>query len=266
MSETAGSPQITGKLFLFERPELLNKEQHGGLGVSPPSAPCKFCANVAAIPLTASEIPAAVKDYPVVFLSEEEPMPLAVVGLIDQVNLFVNEDGQWASDTYIPGYIRRYPFAIANETDGDRLAIVIDSAYDGVVKGGDMPLFEAGGEPTAATQQAIEFCKAYETDRRMTEQFVNLLKSSGLVRGQAAQYTPKDAKEPQPFAQYFGVDEKGLADLSDEKFLELRKSNMLPFLYAQLMSLGNWRNLLMRRAKRFDLTEDQVFQQIQQNS
>lgn len=102
MSQTPGAPQITGKLFLFERPELLNKEQHGNLGVSPPAAPCKFCANVAAIPLTASEIPAAVKDYPVVFLSAEEPVPLAVVGLIDQLNLFVDENGKWADDTYIP--------------------------------------------------------------------------------------------------------------------------------------------------------------------
>ncbi len=264
MSQTPGAPQISGKLFLFDRPELLNKEQHGNLGVSPPARPCSFCANVAAIPLTASEIPAAVKDYPVVFLSEEEPMPLAVVGLIDQTNLFVDENGQWASDTYIPGYVRRYPFAIANETGGDRLAIVIDTAYDGIVSGGETPLFE-DSNPSPATQQAIEFCKAYETDRRMTEQFMELIKSTGLVRGQAAQYTPKGETSPKPFAQYFGIDEKGLGELSDEKFLELRKNNVLPFLYAQLMSLGNWRSLLMRRARRFNLTEDQVFQQINLN-
>jgi len=264
MSQTPGAPQITGKLFLFERPELLNKEQHGNLGVSPPAAPCKFCANVAAIPLTASEIPAAVKDYPVVFLSAEEPVPLAVVGLIDQLNLFVDENGKWADDTYIPGYVRRYPFAIASETGGERLAIVVDTAYDGIVPGGETPLFD-NGEPTQATQQAIEFCKAYETDRRMTDQFVQLVKDSGLVKPQAAQYTPRDSSEPKPFAQYFGVDEQGMNELTDEQFLILRKSNILPFLYAQLMSLGNWRNLLMRRAKRFGLTEDEVFKQINLN-
>ena len=265
MSQTTGAPQITGKLFLFEKPELLNKEQHGGLGVSAPASPCKFCANVAAIPLTAAEIPSAMKDYPVVFLSAEEPIPLAVVGLIDQTNLFVDESGKWADDTYIPGYIRRYPFAMANESGGERLAIVIDAAYEGVVPGGEMPLFQPTGEPTDATNQAIEFCKAYETERRATEQFVQLIKSSGLVKPQAAQYTPKGETEPRAFAQYFGIDEQSLNELSDEKFLEIRKSNVLPFLYAQLMSLGNWRNLLVRRAKRFNLTEDQVFQQINLN-
>lgn len=264
MSQTPGAPQITGKLFLFERPELLNKEQHGNLGITAPESPCSFCANVAAIPLTASEIPAAVKDYPVVFLSEEEPIPLAVVGLIDETNLFVDENGNWEPNTYIPGYVRRYPFAIANESEGDRLAIVLDTAFSGVVPGGETLLFD-NGEPTEATQQAIEFCKAYEGDRRMTEQFMQLVKNSGLVRGQAAQYTPKGETNPKPFAQYFGIDENGLSDLDDQKFLEIRKSNILPFLYAQLMSLGNWRTLLMRRAKRFNLTEDQVFQQITKN-
>jgi len=264
MSETPGMPQITGKLFLFEKPELLNKEQHGHLGVTPPDNPCKFCAGVAAIPLTASEIPSAVKDYPVVFLSQEEPIPLAVVGLIDQTNLFVDENGRWQEDCYIPGYIRRYPFAIASETGGERLAIVIDTAYNGVVPGGETPLFE-NGEPTEATQQAIEFCKAYETDRRMTDQFVGLLKESGLVKPQAAQYTPKGESEARPFAQYFGIDEQALNALSDEQYLNLRKSNILPFLYAQLMSLGNWRTLLMRRAKRFNLTEDDVLRQIRAN-
>jgi len=181
--------------------------------------------------------------------------------LIDQTNLFVDDDGRWAEGTYIPGYIRRYPFAMANENDGDRLAVVLDTAYDGVVPNGETPLFD-NGNPTEATQQAIEFCKAYEGDRRMTEQFVNLLKDSDLIRPQAAQYTPRGENEPKPFAQYFGIDEQSLNSLSDEKFLEIRKSNILPFLYAQLMSLGNWRQLLMRRAKRFNLTEDQVFQQI----
>lgn len=261
MSETQGAPQITGQMYLFERPELLNKEQHGGYGLVRPEQPCKFCAKARAIPLTVSELPAAMKDFPIVFLSAEEPMPLAVTGLVDDVNLFVDEQGNWEENRYVPGYLRRYPFAVASETGGsERYAIVIDAAYEGMVQGGEMPLFE-DGQPTAATEQAIEFCKSYEQDRRLTENFMNTLKEFDLVTGQAAQFTPAGSTEPQPFAQYFGVDEKRLGELSDEKFLELRKSNILPLLYAQLMSLGNWRMLLQRRAKRFSLTEDQIVQQ-----
>ncbi|MFQ5562673.1 MAG: SapC family protein [Parvularculaceae bacterium] len=261
MSQVQGTPQITGKMFLFERPELLNKEQHGGLGISKPEQPCKFCAKARAIPLTVSEVASAMKDFPIVFLSPDTPIPLAITGLIDDINLFVDEKGNWEENRYVPGYLRRYPFAVASETGADdRMAIVIDTGYEGVVPGGDMPLFD-NGEPTQATNQAIEFCKSYEQDRRLTDNFMNKLKEFDLITSQAAQFTPAGEQDPQPFAQYFGVDEKRLNDLPDDKYIELRKSTLLPLLYAQLMSMGNWRGLLQRRAKRFSLSEDQIVKQ-----
>jgi len=47
--------------------------------------------------------------------------------------------------------------------------------------------------------------------------------------------------------------------LSDDKILSLQKKGLLSLVYAQLMSMGNWRTLLQRRAKRFNLTEADVF-------
>jgi hypothetical protein len=72
-----------------------------------------------------------------------------------------------------------------------------------------------------------------------------------------AQYTP-EGKDAQAFARYIGTEEKRLQELADDKYLELRKNNILPILYAQLMSMGNWRTLLDRRARRHGLTGDEV--------
>lgn len=260
MSETESGPQVSGKLFLFERPELMTKEQHGELALSAPAKRYQFCASVRAIPITISEIPAAMKDYPVVLMSAEQPIPLAIVGLVDDVNLFVDENGDWEENRYVPGYVRRYPFGIASEASGERMAIVIDSAFEGLAAGGDAPLFD-GDAPAENTQAAIEFCKTYERDRLMTEEFGKRLAPFELIQGQTAQYTPQGASEPQAFAQYFGIDEEKLNALSDEQIIELRKSGMLPVLYAMMMSLGNWRTLLQRRAKRFGLTESQLLNQ-----
>ena len=257
MSETQATPTLEGKLFLFERPELMSKEQHGGLGISRPQKPYEFCSKVRAVPITVSEVPAAMKDYPIVFMAQDNLVPLAVVGLGDDVNLFVDDEGNWEANRYIPGYVRRYPFGLAGETGGDRMAIVIDGAFEGLSVGGDMPLFE-NGEPTASTQQAIEFCKTFERDRQMTEEFGRQLAPFDLVQGQTAQYTPANATEPQAFAQYFAVDEQRLNGLSDDQYLEMRKSGMLAIVYAMVMSLGNWRMLLERRARRFGLTDAQV--------
>ena len=260
MSETEGTPQVSGKLFLFEQPELMTKEQHGDLALSAPSKRYQFCSTARAVPITVSEIPAAMKDYPIVFMSAEKPIPLAITGMIDDVNLFVNEDGEWEDNRYVPGYIRRYPFGIAAEESGERMAIVIDRAFEGLAAGGDAPLFD-NGELTPNTQAAIEFCKTYERDRIMTEEFGKRIAPYDLIQGQTAQYTPQGASEPQAFAQYFSIDEEKFNALSDEQIIELRKSGMLPIIYAMIMSLGNWRILLQRRAKRFGLTETQLLNQ-----
>lgn len=257
MSQTNPSTQISGTMFLYNRPELLNVQSHGELGVRPPAKPFQFCANVRAIPLTISEIAEASRHFPIVFGSQEELQPLAIVGLLDDVNLFVDEHGIWDHFAYIPGYVRRYPFGLAAEQGGDRFALVIDAGYEGLDRNAERKLF-AGAELSELSKQAMEFTKTYEADRRLTEQVMKEVKALDLITGQSAQFTPAGSTEPRPFAQYFGVDERKLAGLSDEDFLKVRRLNVLPILYAHLLSLGNWRSLLMRRMKRFNMTETEA--------
>lgn len=257
MSETKAAPHITGKMFLFDRPELLNREEHGELGLDPASKPFAFCAKISAVPVTVSEIPEAGKHYPIVFATNDDPMPVAVLGLGSDFNLFVDDDGKWESFTYIPGYLRRYPFALASEANSDRMALVLDTAYEGLSKAASRKLFN-GGQMSDFVKQAMEFTRSYENDRRVTEQVVKTLKKLDLVQPQSAQYTPTGGAENRTFAQYFGIDEKKLQALPDEQFLELRRTNVLPIVYSQLMSMANWRNLISRRMHRFNLSETEA--------
>ncbi len=169
----------------------------------------------------------------------------------------VDKDGQWEANRYIPGYVRRYPFAVAAENNGDRMAIVIDAGYEGIKEGGDVPIFE-NGAPTADTNNAIEFCKNYERDRHLTANICDKVKELGLLEGQNASFTPQGETEPQIFAEYLGISEEKLKNLSDDKFLELRNDGLLPVIYAIMMSMGNWRHMLERRARRNNLTEADV--------
>ena len=261
MSEAQAAPQVTGKMFLYEKPELLMKEQHGDLALKPATSPFGFAAKARAIPVTLGEIPAAMKDYPLIFLSNEQPQVLAVTGLYDDVNLFVDEKGVWEENCYIHAYVRRYPFGLATENNGERMAIVIDRAFEGLSPSGDVKLFDKG-EPTPQTQQAVEFCKNYERDRQMTDQFAKAIAEAELIQSQTAQYTPTGAQEPVSFAQYFGIDEKRMNDLDKDKVVDFHNRGLLPLAYAMLMSMGNWRVLLQRRAKRFNLTEENVFKPV----
>lgn len=244
-------------MFLFNKPVLLNREQHSHLGISRPERPFGYAEKIRAVPLTLSEIAMASHFYPVIFAESGAPMPLAVVGLLDDQNLFVEENGEWTDGAYVPGYLRRYPFALANDRGSDpnnpRMAMIVDEQYEGVKEGAELPFF-VDGEPSEAMQQAMAYCQNYERDRVQTAQFAEQLKSYDLLTEQVAQFTPEGETEPKPFARYVGVDENKFRALEDAKFLELRKSNILPLLYAQLMSMGNWRRLMERRAKRLGVS------------
>ncbi len=258
MSEAQEAPHVTGRMFLFEQPELLMKEKHGDLGLGPAPQPFGFAAKARAIPITLGEVPSAIKDYPLIFMTKEQPQLLAVTGLYDDFNLFVDDNGNWDDFRYIPGYVRRYPFGVASESNGERMAIIIDRAYAGLTPEGETRLFD-DGQMTKQTLDAVEFVKTYERDRQMTNQFAELLNEYGLIQSQTAQYTPAGAIEPVTFAQYFGIDEERVKELSDEKTMELQRKGLLALIYALLISMGNWRLLLQRRAKRFNLTEQDVF-------
>lgn len=254
MSQTQAAPQITGKMFLFEQPELLNRQQHGELGVDPANKPFGFCSKIRAVPLTVSEMPEASKYYPVVFMSKDEPLPIAILGFNSDENLFVDAAGNWEDFAYIPGYLRRYPFAFAGETGGDRLALVIDAAYEGVSKNAGRKLFD-NGDLSPFAKQAMEFSRTYEGDRRLTDQIMKELKKLDIIQPQTAQYTPAGETSARPFAQYFGIDEQKIIALSDQQYLDLRKMNVLPIIYSHMISLANWRNLITRRMRRFNISE-----------
>ncbi len=261
MSEAQAVPEVTGKMFLYEKPELLMKEKHGALSLKPAAKPFGFAAKARAVPLTLGEIPTAMKNYPIIFMSKEQPQLLAITGLYDDINLFVDDNGNWEENCYIPAYVRRYPFGLAAENNGERMAIVIDRGFEGLTDAGDQPLFN-NGEPTEQTQAAIDFCKNYERDRQMTDQFSKALIEADLVQPQTAQYTPMGATEPVNFAQYLNVEEQRLNTLDKEKVADFHSRGILPLAYAMLMSMGNWRLLLQRRAKRFNLSEEDIFKPV----
>jgi len=250
MSETqTGTPELTGKVFLYEKPELLMRDKHGDLGLSPTQKPFAFAAGVRAIPLNAREFASAQRSFPIVFTNGETVQPLAVVGIFEETNLFVDEAGQWERHAYIPGYLRRYPYAFAGDNSSDRLALVVDSGSDMVVKNAQFPFFD-GDDLSAFTKQAMEFCKTFEQERRGTAQLVDTLKSLDLLTQQEARFKPDGEEEDRVVATYVGVEEQRVRNLPSEKIIELRDNGMLPLIYAQLMSMANWRLLLERRALR----------------
>jgi len=245
---------LQGKMFLYEQPELLTRDQHGTLGLSVVERPYDFAKSTRAIPLVAGEISSAQKHYPVAFADMDNPVPLAIVGILDDVNLFVDENGQWDRWAYIPSYLRRYPFAFATGKD-DHFAIVVDRAAAVVTDDPQFPFFD-GDELSENTQAQIDFCGQYEAERRRTETFGRRLKELELLTPQKAAHRVGDNGDEQPIASYAAVDVNKLNELDRDILQTLHQEGSLAAIFAHLFSLENWNRLLDRRNQRLQASGD----------
>src|SRR5689334_18935000 len=100
--------------MFYKRPFALQAQVHSEVSLKR-GANYRFAAKSNAVPLTVQELVQAQRDYPIVFTNEAVSMPMAVVGLQDQLNLYVGADASWRRGAYIPAYVRRYPFLFSEQ-------------------------------------------------------------------------------------------------------------------------------------------------------
>ena len=244
------SELISGKMFLYEKPELLTKEDHGSLGFTPPKKAFEHVKTERAIPLTMIEFGSAQRHYPIIFSRLENPVPLAMVGLPGGVNLFLDDDGGWDSMCYLPSYLRCYPFAFAAEQEG-RMAVIVDRAAPSVTESPEYPFF-VDGEISEHTKALMQFCAQYEAERKRTKEFCAKLVELELLTPQRATHKPEESSEATPLADYISVDGQKLDGLDSDVIFDLHNTGRLSAMYLQLYSLENWRHLMARRVERAD--------------
>ncbi|WP_421730138.1 SapC family protein [Brevundimonas sp.] len=238
--------KLDGSVLFYKNPEPLSPEAHGKLGANQLTNPYAFVAQSHVVPLTVTEFASAALSYPVIFLGDSK-QPVAVMGLRQTENLFVNEAGEFRPEAYLPAYVRRYPFVFANDPSQDRMILCIDRDAAFLSEGGQAPLF-ADGKPTDYVNKAMEFCSNFEQERVRTENFVKLLTDLDLFTVREANFTPRNERgepgQPQKLAEYFAVSEEKLNALPAEKLVELRDNGALGQIYAHLLSLVGWDKLI----------------------
>jgi len=244
-STAARAGEITGQMFLYEKPELLTKELHSAMGFSVMERPYEFVRNVRAVPLTMVEFGSAQRTFPIIFSNMENPIPLAVHGILDDENLFVDEDGNWDEMSYVPMYLRCHPFTCASG-DGDRMAVVVDTAAATVSDDPQFPFF-VDGEISKQTEDLMKVCAQYDAERKRTQEFCDRVKALELLAPLRAAHTPEGASEPEPLANYIAINAEKLNDLPADVIFELHTKGFLSAMYLQLYSLENWRHLMARR-------------------
>ncbi len=245
-------PELTGQVLFYAKPEPLTLEAHKGLGVKQISNPFMFLRSAHAIPVTVSEFGVASTSYPIILVGQDKT-PVAVTGVRQGENEYVDSNGVPDPDNYVPAFARRYPFVFASDQSADRLLLCVDRNAPMVTDQPDVPFFE-GDQPSKFTQDAMEFCKEFERQRRATVEFVKLLDEKGLLEQKSVSFTPRDAQgnegQPQKIADYWAVSEEKMNTLDDAAFNDLKNAGALPAVYAHMISLLNWPRVIQRAMRR----------------
>lgn len=201
-----------------------------------------FTKEVNAVPINLIEMPQICHAYPIAFSPDDNATPVAILGVRDNENLFLNEKDEWIEHTYIPAYIRRYPFIFSEMPGNDQLSLCVDMV-DGVVEdNGEQPFFTKEGKPSPLSENALEFCKSYHAAAQQTMEFSKALAASGLLVERQAEINVKGGQRIS-FAGFKIIDEKKLSELEDKTYLEWRKKGWIPFIYAHLFSGAQWQRL-----------------------
>lgn len=237
-----GQDKETSNLPLFYKdPAPLDASKHAKLALKKDFG-LSFASHVNAVPVNFIEMPQICHFYPIAFSPDENATPVAIMGLRDNENLFIDADGSWLKDTYVPAYIRRYPFIFSEMPESDQLTLCIDMNQGVIEEGGEQTFFDKEGKATQLAQNALEFCKSYHAAAQQTLEFSRALAESGLLAERQAEINVGDNKKIS-FSGFRIIDEKKLAEISDKDFLEWRKKGWLPFLYSHLFSGAQWQRL-----------------------
>jgi hypothetical protein len=228
--------------------EPLNASQHGKAKVRPVLKMAQV-ARTHAIPVTVDEFGLVQRHYPIVFSIGDNPIPIALMGLNEGTNVFLDENGRPHDTTlYIPAYIRRYPFLLARlRPDSDELSLCFDPTAEAVgeFKEGE-PLFD-GDQPSEATKAILQFCEQFETAGQRTAAFMEDLKKSGLLMDGEVAIQPEGYEQPFVYRGFRMIDEEKARDLRGDELRKMNQNGMLPLVYAHLFSLTQMRDVFARQ-------------------
>lgn len=231
------------------------QQAHRVLWPAPEATP-DFCRSINALAVSVGEFSAAARDYPIVFASTDGDStyaPIVVLGLANAQNLFVDAAGAWDAASYVPAFVRRYPFCLTalyvDDQQRSEKVVCVASAH---LDPQGAPLFDAAGAPTPLWQAAERLLRHYENDLEASARMCALLGDLDLFSPFTFQIMQGEA----PGLTLQGmhrIDEQKLRALKPSKHKALVTEGIMGKIYAHIHSLENFARLYDRaqaKAKR----------------
>ncbi|RYX89678.1 MAG: SapC family protein [Comamonadaceae bacterium] len=240
--DTAIKPMI-----FYERPVIINREHHRDMRLGPPPD-MRYAAGSNSFLMAATESVHAMRDYPVLFVgSPDGKFTMAVLtGLKTDENLFVSpEDGTWRAGTYVPAFVRRYPFVLVDAPEGQDMQIAGDASCAWLDLRGehkDWPrLLQDNGENTREMDELAVFLVRFHEGMKESREFATHLHSLGLLVPRWIKV--QNGKVTSSMENFFVVDEARLKALDPDVTKDLTVRGYMGWIHFHLASLENVQKL-----------------------
>jgi hypothetical protein len=236
-------------MLMYERLTPVNRDQHRALRVKASGQHLNFARETNSLLMAVTELPLAALDLPCVFVaSGDQHTMVSVVGLRDKENLYIDAEGRWDPQSYLPAFIRRYPFVLAEQPGSDQLTVCVDEAFDGLNNTDGEALFTDEGKVTPYLQQLQKFLLDFHNDMQRTTLFAKRLNELGLLVERNIDF--KLGEQHLNLNGFKVVDEDKLRQLAPEVVQELFASGALGWIHAHLLSLNNVSKLGARLSRK----------------
>ena len=236
-------PSRTVSFLFYQTVERLDAAKHAGFGLTSMIS-FDFAKPANSLPVNGVEFIPAARHYPVIFNSDDDAMPLIVLGVRSKENLFVGKDGVWGEGCYIPAFVRRYPFILLSHQESDEIALCVDGESELIEENSERPLFN-DGKPSQLMQNVARFCSAYAREQNRTREFVAALKQHDLLISRAADLTLPDGQKV-GMRGFKVVDESKFKNLPPATVQDWWKRGWIQWITAHNLSLGNFGRLYFR--------------------
>ena len=233
----------------YEKPVALDRGKHRKLKVRATGS-FAFAGKANSLYLAGVEFNEACKEFAIVFtrVGKGRTVPVAMLGLRGRENLFVDAEGKWDAG-YIPAFVRRYPFVLAELPGRTEMAVCVDEAFTGLNQTDGEALFDANGGDTPFLRNALDFLSRYQAEYQRTEAFCQRLEQAGLLMEMNAKADLVDGRSF-TINGLLIVDEKKLLALPDATVLSLFRAGEMHLISMHLLSLSNMQKLVDRMAAR----------------
>ncbi|MGB1090841.1 MAG: SapC family protein [Oceanobacter sp.] len=233
------------QLLIYSKAQAVSSQRHRNWTVKAGHT-FEFARDVNSVPLTAVEIPPAANEYPVVFAGEgDNIMPVAIMGMRDNENLYVNVEGQFEGK-YVPAFLRRYPFVFSSTDAGDNFTLCIDEEFSGCAENGPGErLFDSEGEQTQYLKNVLGFLKEYQLQFARTQAFCRKLNELGLLESMGAEVSRGDGSK-MTLTGFKAINHDKLKALPGDQLEALAKTDGLELAYMHLFSLRHFTSMAAR--------------------